>query len=223
VIADDLAHGKRGGYIFAISGCDGSSYRVVAEPAAPDTGQRAFCSDESGAIRASADGKATTCLSSGEKVKVQDWPARQVATLNGLPPASGTAGTADVQPERGQVRVMKINPAPGAAPQSGEPIRTAPRRVRVSQGVSQGLVVSKVQPIYPVDAKVARIQGTVAMRAVIGKTGDVEKLELISGHPALAPAAMEAVKQWKYKPYLLNGNAVEVETQVTVNFTFAQQ
>jgi len=225
-IADDLAHGKRGGYIFAISGCDGSSYRLVAEPAAPDTGQRAFCSDENGAIRASADGKATTCLSSGEKV--QDRPALHAATGTGMPPASGTAGDGAAQPERGQVRVMKINPAPGradavAAPQSGEPTRTVPQRVRVSQGVSQALCVSKVPPIYPVDAKVARIQGTVVMKALIGTTGDVEKLELISGHPALAPAAMDAVKRWKYKPYLLNGNAVEVETLVTVNFTLAEQ
>ena len=63
-----LASGKKGGYIFAISGCDGSHYKVAAEPAVPETGQRAFCSDESGAIRASSDGKATTCLSSGEPV-----------------------------------------------------------------------------------------------------------------------------------------------------------
>src|SRR5262249_21201422 len=63
-----LASGKKGGYIFVISGCDGSHYNVAAEPAVAETGQRAFCSDESGAIRASSDGKATTCLSSGEPV-----------------------------------------------------------------------------------------------------------------------------------------------------------
>jgi TonB family protein len=222
VIANDLAHGKRGGYIFAISRCDGSSYRVVAEPAAPDTGQRAFCSDENGAIRASADGKATTCLSNGEKV--QDGPARQVA----MPAVEGTARTQGAPPERGQVRVMKINPAPGrvaamAAPQSGEPTRAAPRRVRVSQGVSEALVVSKVPPTYPFKGKETGIQGTVVMKAVIGKTGDVEKLELISGHPMLAPAAMDAVKQWKYKPYLLNGSPVEAETQVTVNFALSEE
>ncbi len=64
----ELATGTKAGYIFAISGCDGSRYKVVAEPAAPDSGGRAFCSDESGTIRASADGKATTCLTSGEPV-----------------------------------------------------------------------------------------------------------------------------------------------------------
>ncbi len=65
----ELASGKKGGYIFAISGCDGSHYKIVAEPAVRDSGQRAFCSDEGGTIRASADGKATTCLANGESVQ----------------------------------------------------------------------------------------------------------------------------------------------------------
>ena len=67
----------------------------------------------------------------------------------------------------------------------------------------------------------ARIQGTVILQAQISKDGNIENLHLISGHPMLAPAAIEAVKQWKYKPYLLNGEPVEVETQVQVNFTLA--
>ena len=65
----ELATGKKNGYIFAISGCDGSHYKIVAEPAVPDSGQRAFCSDESGTVRVSADGKATTCLANGEPVQ----------------------------------------------------------------------------------------------------------------------------------------------------------
>jgi len=65
----ELADGKKNGYIFAISACDASHYKIVAEPAVPDSGQRAFCSDEGGAVRASADGKAMTCLSSGEAVE----------------------------------------------------------------------------------------------------------------------------------------------------------
>jgi TonB family protein len=95
---------------------------------------------------------------------------------------------------------------------------TQPQRVRVSQGVSTGLILTKVQPHYPDDAKQARIQGQVVLQAVIDKNGDVEQLTLLSGHPMLAPAALEAVKQWKYKPYLLNGQPVKVETQVVVNF-----
>jgi len=93
-----------------------------------------------------------------------------------------------------------------------------PQRVRVSQGVSTGLLVTKMQPQYPEDARQARIQGSVVLKAVIDKNGGVEELTLVSGHPLLAPAALEAVKQWKYKPYLLNGQPVKVETQITVNF-----
>jgi len=96
-----------------------------------------------------------------------------------------------------------------------------PTRVRVSQGVTQGLLIRKVQPAYPPLARQARIQGTVLLAAEISKDGTIENLHLISGHPMLAPAAIEAVKQWKYKPYILNGEPVEVETQITVNFTLS--
>lgn len=96
-----------------------------------------------------------------------------------------------------------------------------PQRVRVSSGVSTGLLVRRVNPSYPPLARQARIQGTVILQAEISKTGDIQNLRLISGHPMLAPAAIEAVKQWKYKPYLLNGEPVEVETTVQVNFTLA--
>jgi TonB family protein len=96
-----------------------------------------------------------------------------------------------------------------------------PQRVRISAGVSNGLVVKKVPPEYPDEARRGRIQGTVVMHAIIDKAGDIAKIELVSGHPTLAPAAIEAVKQWKYKPYLLNGNAVEVDTLIQVNFTLS--
>ncbi len=96
-----------------------------------------------------------------------------------------------------------------------------PQRVRVSQGVTQGLLIHKVQPQYPPLARQARIQGSVVLQAVISKDGTIQGLRLISGHPMLAPAAIDAVKQWRYKPYILNGEPVEVETQITVNFTLS--
>lgn len=96
-----------------------------------------------------------------------------------------------------------------------------PQRVRVSQGVTQGLLIRKVQPAYPPLARQARIQGSVLLQAEISKDGTIQNLRLISGHPMLAPAAIEAVKQWRYKPYILNGEPVEVETQITVNFTLS--
>jgi len=96
-----------------------------------------------------------------------------------------------------------------------------PQRVRVSQGVSTGLLIRKVTPNYPPLARQARIQGQVVLQAEISKEGTIQNLQLISGHPMLAPAAIEAVKQWRYKPYLLNGEPVAVETQVVVNFSLS--
>jgi len=106
------------------------------------------------------------------------------------------------------------NAAPGTAPASGE----APKRVRVSSGVSTGLLVYKVQPVYPPEAIRARIEGTVVLQARISKEGQIADLQLISGPKKLAPAAIGAVQQWRYRPYLLLGNPVEVETQILVNF-----
>jgi periplasmic protein TonB len=96
-----------------------------------------------------------------------------------------------------------------------------PQRIRVSQGVTQGMIIRRVQPAYPPLARQARIQGPVVLQAEIGKDGSIQNLRLISGHPMLAPAAIEAIKQWKYKPYILNGEPVEVETTITFNFTLS--
>ncbi|PYX00157.1 MAG: energy transducer TonB [Acidobacteria bacterium] len=101
------------------------------------------------------------------------------------------------------------------------PKAATPTRVRVSQGVTQGLLIRKVQPTYPPLARQARIQGAVLLQAEISKDGTIQNLRLISGHPMLTSAAIDAVKQWRYKPYILNGEPVEVETQITVNFTLS--
>jgi len=93
------------------------------------------------------------------------------------------------------------------------------QRVRVSSGVSTGLLIKKVAPKYPDAAKQAGVQGQVILQAEIDKNGDIQILTLISGHPMLAPAAIEAVKKWKYKPYMLKDRPVAVETQIIVNFT----
>src|SRR6266702_1549612 len=113
---------------------------------------------------------------------------------------------------------------PGGILGSGEAAITkvaTPQRVRVSTGVATGLLIKKVTPNYPQLAKQARIEGTVVLTAEISKEGTIQNLQLVSGHPMLAPAAIEAVKQWRYKPYLLNGEPVAVETQVQVNFSLS--
>jgi protein TonB len=138
------------------------------------------------------------------------------------PPAMASAGVVGGVPggipggQMGGVIGGIISSTPVAVPKVA-----TPQRVRVSSGVSQGLRIKFQQPNYPPLARQARIQGTVVLHAVIGKDGAIENLTLVSGHPMLAPAAIEAVKQWRYKPYLLNGEPVEVDTEIQVNFTLA--
>jgi bla regulator protein blaR1 len=93
-----------------------------------------------------------------------------------------------------------------------------PERVRISSGVMDGLLIHRVEPVYPAEAQKNQISGNVVLWAIVGKDGDVINLKTISGHPLLAEAATEAVKQWKYRPYTINGEPIEVETQVLVKF-----
>jgi len=93
-----------------------------------------------------------------------------------------------------------------------------PATIKISQGVSEGLVLTKVQPVYPPHALQVRLQGPVELQANIGKDGNITGVRQINGDPVLGKAAMDAVRQWKYKPYFLNGEPVEVQTQITVNF-----
>jgi protein TonB len=100
------------------------------------------------------------------------------------------------------------------APNLPQPVQ----KLKVSQGVSQGLLIKSVQPEYPQQAMKMHIQGAVQLQANIGKDGSITGIKPISGDPALSRAAMNAVKQWKYKPYYLNDQPVEIQTQITVNF-----
>jgi len=94
----------------------------------------------------------------------------------------------------------------------------APKRMRISQGVTRGMRLSTPEPEYPQIARMAKITGDVVLTAVISRNGDIQNLTVISGHPLLIPAAMKAVRQWRYRPFLLNGEPVEVETTITVTF-----
>jgi protein TonB len=90
--------------------------------------------------------------------------------------------------------------------------------VRISQGVSTGLLIHRVSPIYPVEARRNRVQGKVLLRAVIGTDGNIKDLQVISGPKELVDPAVGAVQQWRYKPYLFNDQPVEVDTTIEVNF-----
>ena len=117
-----------------------------------------------------------------------------------------------------------IGSVPSAAPPPPPPVKEVKQvqRIRVGGNVQAANLIRKITPQYPPLAKQARVQGTVRFQAIIGKDGTIQNLQLISGHPLLVPAATDAVKQWLYKPTLLNGEPVEVVTQIDVNFTLSQ-
>jgi periplasmic protein TonB len=131
------------------------------------------------------------------------------------PPSTGVTGGVVGGVPGGQVGgVIGSIVGSTAAP----PKMATPQKLRVSSGVAEGNLLRKIEPQYPPMAKIAHIQGDVILAATISKSGIIENLHVVSGHPILAQAAMDAVKQWKYKPYLLNGEPVEVETTVKVTF-----
>jgi periplasmic protein TonB len=105
-----------------------------------------------------------------------------------------------------------------ALPKPAASVLPSVQRVRISPGITRGLLSYQTDPAYPSVARAAHIQGAVVLTAIIDKDGKIENLQLLAGHPLLAPAAIDAVKQWRYKPFLLNGQPVEVETTITVTF-----
>jgi len=94
-----------------------------------------------------------------------------------------------------------------------------PRRALVSESLAQSLLIKKVDPTYPLSAQSATVQGVVVLHVLISKTGVVQYVVLVSGHPLLAPAALKAVKQWRYKPYISDNEPIDMETTVQVDFT----
>jgi protein TonB len=148
-----------------------------------------------------------------------------------LPPPSASAGVVGGVPggvpggSAGGVIGGIIGSVPTAAPPPPPPKvekPATPQRIRVGGNVQAANLIRKVTPVYPPLAKQARVQGTVRFTAIISKDGTIQQLQLVSGHPLLVQAAQDAVKQWLYKPTLLNGEPVEVVTQIDVNFTLSQ-
>ncbi len=143
------------------------------------------------------------------KMHVEEQPAP--------PPSAGVAGMENMGGSPGGAAGGILN---GLGTGSAPVVKpAAPKKVAVSSGVMAGNVLVKTQPTYPAIAKAARIQGTVVLSATISKTGSIENLTVVSGPQMLAQSALDAVRSWRYKPYLLNGEPVEVQTQVNVTFT----
>ena len=145
-----------------------------------------------------------------EIVKEEEAPPPQVSGVVGGIPGGVPGGT------MGGVMGSIIGASNAPIPKM-----QTPQRVRVSQGVVSGLKIRDVKPTYPAIAKTARVQGNVVLQASISKEGAIEHLQVVSGPPLLIQAAVDAVKQWRYRPYILNGEPVEVETTVTVQFTLS--
>ena len=102
------------------------------------------------------------------------------------------------------------------------PTPTPVKREFKTSSMLEGYLIRRVQPNYPPLARSARIQGPVVLTALISRSGTMANVTAVSGHPMLIPAAVQAVSQWRYRPYILNGEAIEVETQITVNFVLGQ-
>ncbi len=148
----------------------------------------------------------------------QEAPAPPLDTAGGL--VGGVPGgvvggipggvLSEVLRSTGSTPVLATTPAP------------TPKRVRVPARVAEANLVYDVAPKYPPEAGEARIEGTVVLLALIGKDGTVEDVRVERGLPVLAQAAIEAVKKWRYRPYLLNGEPVEINSQITINFTLSR-
>ena len=123
------------------------------------------------------------------------------------PEASSVASGANPSALSGLVNTNAINAQ--KAPQ---------QTLKISQGVSEGMIVKKVQPVYPAQARQMRLEGKIELQANISQSGSITGIKQLSGDPILGRAAIDAVRQWKYKPYYLNGEPIEIQTQITVNF-----
>ena len=137
------------------------------------------------------------------------------------PPASGTGSVSMANAISGRDGLMDVVGL-GAAPPI---VKEAPRRAagpeRVSSGVMAGQILTRTQPLYPPIAKAAHMSGAVVLHAIISRTGAIQSLSVVSGPEMLRASAIAAVQGWRYRPYLLNNDPTEVETTITVNFSFA--
>jgi len=162
---------------------------------------------------------ATSASSSAKAAPPEPPAAAPLVVKGGSVPAQPAAPAADTPPP--SVIGIATPGSSGPLPDLGGSDTPKPvlQRLNISQGVSQGLLIKKVAPVYPATALRLRIEGSVQLLATISADGNITDIKVLSGDQQLTRAATEAVKQWKYKPYLLNGEPVEIQTQVTINFS----
>jgi protein TonB len=149
------------------------------------------------------------------QIKDEPLQASSVGVVGGVP--GGMPGGTP-----GGVLGSIISSAAAAPPPPPPPKAATPKRIRVGGQVEAARLIFQPKPEYPPLAKMARIQGTVRLEAIISRDGTIQDLRVVSGHPLLVKSAIEAVQRWRYQPTLLNGEPVEVVTEVDVNFTLAE-
>ncbi len=205
---------------------------AVPTEAQPSKGAKASVPAATAPAAQTRVSKASPAVDSGKTVVAENKaPASAVASQ----PIIVKKGTAETAAGRSDLTSDALAPSMtaiatasngGTLPNllSGSSGTPAPvlQTLSISQGVSQGLILKKVAPSYPSNALRMRTEGSVQLLATISKKGDISSVKILSGDPNLARAAADAVKQWKYKPYLLDGSPVEIQTQVTVNFKLPQ-
>ena len=150
--------------------------------------------------------------------KTQETPPPPVGTTGGV--VAGVPGGI-VGGVSGGVFSEMLNSAPSVPVLAKSPVPTPVKRIRVAARVAEANLIHDVTPQYPTEAGRARLEGTVLLMAVIGKDGSVKDVRVESGLPILAQAAIDAVRQWRYKPYLIDGEPVEVDSRITINFTLS--
>ncbi len=150
--------------------------------------------------------------------KTQEAPPPPISTTGGV--LGGVSG-AVVGGVSGGVFHEMLNGAPSVPALANPPVPTPVKRIRVAARVAEANLIHDVTPQYPPEAGRARLEGTVLLMAVIGKDGSVKDVRVESGLPILAQAAIDAVKQWRYKPYMIDGEPVEVDSRITINFTLS--
>ena len=144
--------------------------------------------------------------------------APAVSNSGAIPAAKPSVTAPKTAPKTAPVVALAAPVKTPVAPET-EPMRPVVKSVKVPAGTAAGMLVKKVEPVYPLEAKVVRLEGTVVLRAVIDTTGEVAAVGALSGPPLLESAAVEAVRQWQYRPYAVNGQPVEVETTIQVVFS----
>ena len=212
--------GKYDGQDYPVTGdpsSDTRAYKTVDDHTLEFTVKKSGKVTITGRIVVAADGlsrtvTATETDAAGNKLTNTAFYEKQVpppGLVGGIPAGVLGGATSDVKTEAPPPPPARTDSAPDSRP-------------RVSQGLMETNLIYKVNPIYPAAAKAARVSGPVTLRAVIGKDGKVQDVFVLSGPHLLLQSAVEAVKAWKYKPYTLNGEPVEVQTVITVNFSLAQ-